>query len=174
VTFEYEQTEEQTGEMMAALQSSEMPVIFTTPNADTNGRIISRMIREFVDDCPVAWMADNLGTRGYFSLMKCAAAMVGNSSSGIIEAPSVGLPVVNIGARQQGRVRAANVIDVGHGRDEIAGGITQATAPAFREELKGLKNPYGDGHAADRIVKRLKDVHLDHAIICKRFHQALG
>ena len=74
--------------------------------------------------------------------------MVGNSSSGLIEAPSFELPVVNIGDRQRGRLRAINVIDVGHGRAEIAAGIARALDPGFRRRLAGLPNPYGDGRAA--------------------------
>jgi len=80
------------------------------------------MLKEFVAGHPQARMADNLGTQGYFNLMSKAAAMVGNSSSGIIEAPSFQLPVVNIGTRQEGRVKAANVIDVGYSREEVLGG----------------------------------------------------
>lgn len=119
-------------------------------------------------------LVESLGTEGYFGLMACAAAMVGNSSSGLIEAPSFGLPVVNIGTRQQGRLRAENVIDVGYRRDEIIQGITEAIAPAFRERLRGLANPYGNGHAAEVIVHRLKDIPLNDRLIQKRFVDAPG
>jgi UDP-N-acetylglucosamine 2-epimerase len=101
--------------------------------------------------------------------MALAAAMVGNSSSGIIEAPSFALPVVNVGSRQAGRVRAANVIDVGYERAEIAQAIGRAMTPEFRGSLHGLDNPYGDGRAAERIVTRLKSVALDERLICKAF-----
>jgi len=94
---------------------------------------------------------------------------VGNSSSGIIEALSFGLPVVNIGTRQQGRMRGKNVIDVGYGRDEIIEGIKKAIASEFRDNLCGLPNPYGDGHASARIVNHFKGVSLDHSLIKKRF-----
>lgn len=170
VTLEYEQTGWQTGELLAALDMSGLPVVFTLPNADTGGRIIARMLREFVRTHPSAQIVDNLGTRGYFSLMALVAAMVGNSSSGIIEAPSFKLPVVNIGARQQGRVRAANVIDTGYERGAILKGIRKAVQPEFRESLCELVNPYGCGRASDKIVERLKNVVLDDRVIIKRFY----
>ncbi|MEK7836898.1 MAG: UDP-N-acetylglucosamine 2-epimerase, partial [candidate division NC10 bacterium] len=88
------------------------------------------------------------------------------------EAPSFGLPVVNIGSRQRGRLRAANVIDVGYGRDEILDGMTRALEPGFRAGLAGLVNPYGDGHAAPRIVEILRDVELGPRLIQKRFADA--
>lgn len=171
VTLEYERTEWQTRELLAALDDSQMRVIFTMPNADTGGRIIRRMITEYVRERPSsACIMDNLGTQGYFSLMAAAAAMVGNSSSGIIEAPSFGLPVVNVGTRQQGRVRAANVIDVGYERAVILDGIRKAVQPEFRDSLRQMKNPYGCGQASDIIVERLKSVPLDKRLVVKRFY----
>jgi UDP-N-acetylglucosamine 2-epimerase (non-hydrolysing)/GDP/UDP-N,N'-diacetylbacillosamine 2-epimerase (hydrolysing) len=169
VTLEHEQTEWQVGELLAALDASEMPIVVTMPNADTSGRVIGQMIEGFAKVYPKAQVVDNLETQGYFSVMALAAAMVGNSSSGIIEAPSFGLPVVNIGTRQQGRTRGGNVIDVGYGRDEITKGIKRAIAPEFREQLRGLQNPYGDGRASDLIVKHLKEVSLNHRLVNKRF-----
>ena len=169
VTLEYEQTEWQMTELLAALAACERPVIFTMPNADTNGRIIRRLIAEFVARHPRAHAVENFGTQGYFSLMAVAAAMVGNSSSGLIEAPSFGLPVVNIGTRQHGRVRAENVIDVGSPREEIQEGLATALSPSFRASVRGLVNPYGEGHAAEIIVKRLTEIPVDDRLIQKRF-----
>ena len=169
VTLQYEQTAWQTGELLAALEAAQAPVVFTLPNADTSGRIIIQQIQEYVQRHASAQMVDNLGTRGYFSLMSLASSMVGNSSSGIIEASSFKLPVVNIGARQEGRVRAANVIDVGYERAEILEGIRQATQPAFRDGLQDLTNPYGDGTASEKIVHHLKTVALDDRLVIKRF-----
>lgn len=169
VTLEYEQTDWQMRELLRALHSVDFSFVFTMPNADTGGRVITRLIKEFVEECPSASLVPNLGTQGYFSMMACAVAMVGNSSSGIVEAPSLELPVVNVGTRQKGRVRAANVIDVGYGCDEILSGIKEATAPEFRANLKGLRNPYGDGHAAEAIVKHLKDIVLDNRLLVKHF-----
>jgi UDP-hydrolysing UDP-N-acetyl-D-glucosamine 2-epimerase len=157
-------------ELLAAVASSGHPALFTMANADSGGQIVNARIGDFVQQNENAQLVDNLGTQGYFTALKHARAMVGNSSSGIIEAPSFELPVVNIGTRQDGRIRAANVIDVGYERDAILAGIRQATSKEFRESLRGLVNPYGDGHAAARIVDKLKAVPLDDALIIKKFH----
>lgn len=174
VTLEYEQTEGQVAELLAALNAFDRPIVFTLPNADTNGRMIIRMIETFVREHANARLIENLGTQHYFSMMACAAAMVGNSSSGLIEAPSFGLPVVNIGTRQQGRLRAANVIDVGSSREDIAQGLAKALAPDFRARLRHLANPYGDGHAAEAIIRCLKETPLDPRLIQKRFVDLSG
>jgi UDP-N-acetylglucosamine 2-epimerase len=144
VTLEHENTSYQITELLAALQETGFNLLFTAPNADTQ--------------------------ETYFSLMSLAAAMVGNSSSGIIEAASCGLPVVNIGNRQRGRVHGRNVLNVGYTREEIIQGILRATDPAFKETLKDLVNPYGDGKAADQIVAKLKSSALGQLLLVKRFH----
>lgn len=174
VTLEGEQTEWQVGELLEALRAFALPIIFTMTNADTHGRLIAQRIDAFVNSTPQARLIPNLGTQGYFSLMSQAAAMVGNSSSGMIEAPSMALPVVNVGTRQQGRVRAENVIDVGYAHAEIIRGIRRAMVPEFRARLRGLANPYGDGHAAEVIVKRLREVSLSPPLIKKRFVDVPG
>jgi len=170
VTLEYQQSEWQVGELLEALQKCALPVVFTMPNADTSGRVIMNMLDEFVANHSSAQMAKSLGTQRYFSLMDRAAAMVGNSSSGIIEAPSFGLPVINIGTRQQGRIRARNVIDVGYGRDAIVKGIGKAINPEFRASLQKMSNPFGDGQAAGRIVEKLRSVRLGTELVHKRFY----
>ena len=169
VTLEFEQTEMHVESLLEAVDSMSVPVIFTKPNADTYGRVVDRLISDFVRTRALAQYVENLGTQGYFSLMALAAVMAGNSSSGIIEATSFDLPVVNIGNRQLGRVRAGNVIDVGYHRGEIAEGLSRALSLAFRRGVRGLTNPYGTGNAAERIVTRLKSVPLDRALVEKRF-----
>jgi UDP-N-acetylglucosamine 2-epimerase (non-hydrolysing)/GDP/UDP-N,N'-diacetylbacillosamine 2-epimerase (hydrolysing) len=170
VTLEHEQTEWQITELLAALEEAGMPVVFTLPNADTSHGVIQRRMEEYARTHSSARVVDNMGTQGYFSLMAVAAAMVGNSSSGIIEAPSLKLPVVNIGTRQSGRVRGANVIDVGYTRGEILRGIRQAVNPKFRETLHDKINPYGCGQASTKIVERLKSIPLDERLVVKRFY----
>ena len=171
VTLEYEKTEWQVAELLAALAAADLPVVFTRPNADTRGRAVAWMINAFARDYPRARLAGDLGTDAYFSLMAAAAAMVGNSSSGLIEAPSFKLPVVNVGTRQRGRFRAANVIDVGHGRGEVIDGIRRATHPDFRGRvLRDLVNPFDRGGAADLILRHLITVPLDDRLLTKRFH----
>jgi UDP-N-acetylglucosamine 2-epimerase (non-hydrolysing)/GDP/UDP-N,N'-diacetylbacillosamine 2-epimerase (hydrolysing) len=170
VTLEAERTEVYVEELLAAIGRCGMPVLFTMPNADTGNQCITRRVREFLETHPGSCWADNLGTEAYFSLMALSSAMVGNSSSGIIEAPSFCLPVVNVGTRQRGRTRAANVIDVGYGRGEIEEAIRRAVSPGFRDSLKGLVNPYGTGHAAQRILEVLNRTALDDNLLLKRFH----
>ena len=129
----------------------------------------------FVRAVPSARAVESLGTEGYFSVLALCGAMVGNSSSGLLEAPSFGLPVVNVGNRQRGRVRGENVIDVGYGREEIGGCIRRAMDPAFRKSLQGMANPYGDGKAAPRIVAKLAEAPLPSRLLVKRFHDlAIG
>ncbi|MBP3955809.1 UDP-N-acetylglucosamine 2-epimerase (hydrolyzing) [Gemmata sp. G18] len=171
VTLEYERTEWHVGELLAALDAAELPVVFTRPNADTQGRTVARLIEAFARTRPWAVLAGDLGTEAYFGLMECAAAMVGNSSSGLIEAPSFKLPVVNIGTRQRGRHRAANVIDVGYGRAEVIDGIRRATRPDFRTvELRQLTNPFDRGGAAEIIAERLLSAPLGDELVKKRFY----
>jgi UDP-hydrolysing UDP-N-acetyl-D-glucosamine 2-epimerase len=170
VTLEFERTDEYAAELMAALETAGLPAVFTMPNADTRGRQVRKRIEEFVRAHPASQAVENLGTQGYFSLMARAAAMVGNSSSGIVEAPSFKLPVVNVGSRQGGRLRAANVLDAGSGRAEIAAGIRRALSPDFRAGLASLVNPFGDGRAAERIVAVLKGGELNAALVRKGFH----
>ncbi|MGB6064899.1 MAG: UDP-N-acetylglucosamine 2-epimerase [Desulfomonilaceae bacterium] len=171
VTLEFEETEAQMSELLAALERTDCGVIFTYPNSDTQNHVIIRMIHEFVDQhkkrCQVVV---NLGTQSYFSLMSHVQAMVGNSSAGIIEAASFKLPVVNIGNRQAGRLHGKNVINASYGRDEIVQAIKQAISQEFKAGLADLINQYGDGGASQRIVNRLKQVQLDERLLHKRFH----
>ena len=160
----------QTAELVAALAALDIPVVITAPNADAGGREVRRRLEKFAetrDDCV---FVENLGTPAYFSLMRAAAAMVGNSSSGIIEAASFELPVVNIGDRQQGRPRAANVIDTLCRSRPISEAIREAVAPGFRASLDGLANPYAQDRSAARIIgERLVSVPLEARLYKKGF-----
>jgi UDP-N-acetylglucosamine 2-epimerase len=111
----------------------------------------------------------SLGTAAYFTLLRHAAAIVGNSSSGIIEAASFELPVVDIGIRQRGRDRGANVVHCEAEAAGIAHAIARATSAEFRRSIAGMRNPYGDGKAAERIVDVLRRVPLDQSLIVKEF-----
>lgn len=161
---------EQAAPLLRALDEVGLPVVFTAPNADTGSRDIRRLIEDYVSAHPAARLVDNLGTPAYFALMGKAAAMVGNSSSGIIEAASFGLPVVNIGDRQQGRPHAINVIDVPRTAEAIIASIRRATSTAFRVSLAGLRNPYAaDRPAAEIIHRTLAEVPLGDALLKKGF-----
>lgn len=134
--------------------------------------MITRCIEKFVSRHPERGKAFvSLGQLRYLSLLKHAAVMVGNSSSGIIEAPSFELPVVNIGDRQQGRIRARNVIEVAEcRRAAIARAITTAVSEEFRNALQGLQNPYGTGATSERILAELKVVPLGTDLLKKTFY----
>ena len=150
---------------------SARPVIVTAPNADPENQLIRERLTRFVANHPSrARLVETLGTQVYVSLMAHAAAMVGNSSSGLIEAPSLGLPVVNLGGRQDGRERAKNVIDVPVVTvDAVDQAIRDAINPAFRDAARKCENPYGDGRAAPRIAARLSEVDLGPRLLRKTF-----
>jgi len=172
VTLEQEQTEYYINELLAALEASGCPIVFTFPNADAGGRVIIQRINKFVETHLQAQVVANFGVQGYLSMMQYSEAMVGNSSSGIVEAASFHLPVVNIGTRQEGRIHPANVIDVGYEREAILNGIQRATAPEFRAMVYNASNPFGDSHAAERIVRTLKQTPVDASLLVKVFHEA--
>jgi GDP/UDP-N,N'-diacetylbacillosamine 2-epimerase (hydrolysing) len=136
--------------------------IITLPNADTGSRAIIKEIEGFVhNNSEIACLFNSLGQLRYLSLLKNACLMIGNSSSGLIEAPSFELPVVNIGGRQKGRIRASNVIDVPIcEQNEIKTALNKAMSKDFKNSLKGLINPYGDGSTSEKIVEILKTVSL--------------
>jgi UDP-hydrolysing UDP-N-acetyl-D-glucosamine 2-epimerase len=168
VTLEFEQTERQTAELLLAIDSFDGPIVITAPNADTRSTIVSSMMRDFAAARPRVRVVSNLGTPAYFSLMSISAAMVGNSSSGIIEAPSFSLPVVNVGNRQKGRMRGANVIDVPTERTKIVDAIRRALSSEFRKSA-AAPNPYRAARSASEIiVNTLKSVDLS-ALVPKRF-----
>lgn len=136
---------------LAALQNT--AVLFTASNADPMGRAMNQLIRKFVAARPgKTLVVASLGTTLYYSAMRAVDAVVGNSSSGIVEAPSFRVPTVNIGARQQGRIRASSVIDCPADRRAIAKAIARVQTPGFQKTLRKVRNPYGDGRTAQRIV----------------------
>lgn len=169
-TLERGHAHEHIDALLSALETLELPVVITYPNADAEGRLIMRAIEAFAGRHAWARTVANLGQEAYFGLMRHTAAMVGNSSSGIIEAASFGLPVVNVGNRQRGRIRAENVIDVDCEPDAICRAVHVALSEAFRRRLVGMRNPYGDGRASARIVEVLARTPLDRRLIMKRFH----
>ncbi len=169
VTLEPDAAAFHSDELAAALETVAGDVVITHPGADAAHQTVIRRMQALAAKRPGTRMVPALGDACYGSLLREADVMVGNSSSGLIEAPSFGLPVVNVGIRQEGRLRAANVIDVGYRREEIAAGIRRALEPGFRESLRGLVNPYGDGRAAPRIAKVLCAVALGPRLIQKRF-----
>ena len=168
VTLEHQDTTRHVEELVAALEAAPGTLVVTYPNADPAGRTIIAALEAFARRSTQVRLQPTLGEDVYLALLEHADVMVGNSSSGLIEAPSFGLPTVNIGSRQRGRLRGDNVIDVGYGRDEIARGLGAALASGLRSRLRARPNPYGDGAAAPRIVEVLRGVPLDARLVQKR------
>lgn len=154
VTYDTQSIESQMDELFSALDRTGLPCLISRPNADPgNQRIVERIARFCESDPRKKHRAvQNLAPLTYYSALSRAAALVGNSSSGIIEAASFRTPVVNIGSRQQGRIKPANVIDVTCERAAIGAAIERALSASFIESIASLQNPYGDSHAAERAV----------------------
>jgi len=169
-TSEYEQTGPQTDALMAALRETGLSVIFTMPNADMAGQVIREKIAQYCASETNARSVENFGPEGYFSILGEVSAMVGNSSSGLLEAPSFALPVVNIGNRQKGRLRAGNVIDVPFETAEIVAAIRRAVSPEFKAVAAGYEHFFGNGHAAEKLVSLIAETPLDALLVGKTFH----
>ncbi len=156
-----------------ALEGIGMPMVGVFPNVDPGGERMRKRLAARARALDMR-LRPNVPHGDYLGLMRACAAMVGNSSSGIIEAPTLGVPVVNIGDRQAGRERAGKVIDVPGDAKAIARGVRRALAPAYRRTLGKAANPYGDGHASERIVEVLERVDLSRHLLSKRFHELEG
>ncbi len=170
VTLEPHGSAQQMAELLAALESlRDTHLIFTMPNADNGSRAMARMIEDFVARHPLARAYASLGQLRYLSCLKLVDGVVGNSSSGLIEAPSLGKGTVNIGDRQRGRLKAASVIDCAPQRDAILAAIQTLYTAEFQSQVKQVVNPYGHGGAADKIVQVLQSHPLD-GILKKSFH----
>lgn len=168
VTTESELAAVQMQETLDAIQELKKQVVLVYPNSDTGGRAMITIIEKNLPKMKFITAFRSLPHNEYLSLMRYANVIVGNSSSGIIEAPFLKLAVVNIGIRQDGRERAANVIDVRHNKKEIINAIKVALSKKFQAKLQKCKNPYGDGHASERIVKVLKEITLGKKLLQKR------
>ena len=141
---------------LAAVVASGCQALVMYPNADAGGRKMIRVIKEICQKHPRLQAHKNLPHDDYLGLLKIASILVGNSSSGIIEAPSFHLPAVNIGTRQEGRERAGNVIETGYIESEIAAALKKALSDKdFLESVRHCKNPYGKGDSSKKIVDLL-------------------
>jgi UDP-hydrolysing UDP-N-acetyl-D-glucosamine 2-epimerase len=152
----HDDTTAESGALFDALSDSGLEqIIFCFPNADAGSSILARRAREFCAGHANAALYVNLDHLTYWSLLRHASLMVGNSSSGIMETPSLALPAVDVGDRQRGRTRAANVIHAGPNAADISRAIARAVSPDFAASLEGMTNPYGNGDASKRIVAGL-------------------
>ena len=173
VTLDKDSAGSQFRELLAALErfKEDTKFIFTKPNADTEGRIIIKMINDFVEETSDKAIAfDSLGQLKYLSALKHVDMVVGNSSSGLIEVPSFKIPTIDIGDRQKGRIRAQNVIHCNAGEKNIVEAIDKGFSKEFRDSIKGVVNPYGEGGSSLCIKCKLKQVELGKDLIKKEFY----
>jgi UDP-N-acetylglucosamine 2-epimerase (non-hydrolysing)/GDP/UDP-N,N'-diacetylbacillosamine 2-epimerase (hydrolysing) len=154
--------------LFAALREVPDTIVFCYPNADAGSRALIEHTRTFLAARGRGKIFTNLDAITYWSLLRHVRMLIGNSSSGIMETASFALPTVNIGMRQQGRERARNVLDAAAEKASILKAIEIAQTAEFRESLAGMENPYGDGHASDKIVKVLTTVPLGRELLVKR------
>jgi GDP/UDP-N,N'-diacetylbacillosamine 2-epimerase (hydrolysing) len=165
VTEEEVEAGEQVTETLHALIEIGWPTILIYPNADAGSDLIRKQLVSLKR--PHIRFFRNLPRADYLGLIKTASVMVGNSSSGIMEAPTFGTPCVNIGCRQKGRPQASNVINVGYSRSEIAEAIQKSVMPEMQAQAKAAMNPYGQGGASKRIVAILKGIEINEALLRK-------
>lgn len=167
VTLDARSSESQVRSLLDALDrlGNDVGVVFTLPNADPEGRAVAGVIEDYVAGRPHARAFASLGQLRYLSLMAQVDAVVGNSSSGLYEAPTIGTPTVNIGDRQRGRLQASSVVNC----EPEANAIVSAIDKALALDTKGVVNPYGDGYSAGRIRDCLKAIPDFRALLQKRF-----
>ena len=161
-------TLQETEELFAALGTIEGQMLFCYPNSDAGSRELIELTKTFVKRRGNSEVFVNLEALTYWSLLRKAQIFLGNSSSGIMETPSFALPAVNIGERQRGRERAANIIDAAANRDEIIAAVKRARSQPFRESLAGMNNPYGEGAASEKILEVLTNAPLGEKLLIKR------
>ena len=133
-------------------------IFITAANADTSGRIINKKLRELAQRNEKILFEESLGNQNYISLMSHCNVVIGNSSSGLLEAPTLKIPTINIGSRQEGRLRALSIIDVGPRREEILKAYKKSQSTEFQNILKKVRSPYGSSKNSERILNTIKKI----------------
>ena len=170
VTLENTTAEIQIKELLKSLSNlDDTKLIFTLPNADTDSRIIIKLIKEFTYKNSNAYFFKSLGQLLYLSCIKYVDGIVGNSSSGLLEVPSFKKGTINIGDRQLGRLQADSVINCKPNNDSISSAIEQLYSDHFQATLRKVENPYGNGGASEKVVKVIRKYQLNN-IIKKTFY----
>ncbi len=171
VTLENNSSEKQIKAILKALNKhKDMQFIFTKANADTNGRIINKILEDYCEKHEKFYLFSSLGMLRYLSAIKHAKFVIGNSSSGLIEAPSYKIPTINIGDRQKGRLMASSVICCEPTQTDIEKAVEKALSPEFRKIAAKTLNPYGDGNTSKKIVKIIKKVFSNPIDLKKKFY----
>jgi len=152
--------EQQIAPSIAALEQFTGNVLIIGSNADAGGMHFNERLQALTKRRPHTAFRISIPHREFLSWQRVVTVLLGNSSSGIIEAVSAHLPVVNVGDRQKGRLRSGNVIDVPYDTDAIRGAIAEASSPSFHSRISSIRNAYGDGHAAEKIVEILQSIDI--------------
>ena len=158
VTLEYNTAEAQTDALIEAIaRFPDITFLCTKANADTEGRVINKKLEEYAKEHVNVYLFDSLGAKRYLSALQYALFAIGNSSSGLAEVPSFGIPTINIGDRQKGRMQGASVINCLPETESIEKAIFRALSPEFRALAAGAENPYGDGNTSSKIAEIIHD-----------------
>jgi UDP-hydrolysing UDP-N-acetyl-D-glucosamine 2-epimerase len=165
-------TVQEAAPLFEALASLPDQILFCYPNADAGSRDLIARARSFAASCKNSQVFVNLDALTYWSLLRQVDVFLGNSSSGIMETPSLALPTVNVGLRQQGRERPRNILDAVPEVHSILNALRTAKSSSFQESLMGMTNPYGDGSASEKIVQVLTTVPLSQQLLMKRHASA--
>lgn len=176
VTLEKNAAKMQVRELIRVLEeNSHINFIVTMANADFEGDVINKLFKESEKRSKNIFCYTSLGIQRYLSLLKYAEFVIGNSSSGIVEVPCFGIPTINIGDRQKGRLQAESIINCQPQADDIRRSIEQAMSPEFRKIAGQAKNPYGEGDTSENIVHTIKEfLQADHKNLKKRFYDIKG
>lgn len=162
VTLDEISSEFQLRELLSVLSELEnTTIIFTMPNADTGGRALIRILEEYCDKNPNAYLYSSLGQLMYLSCVALVDGVIGNSSSGIAEVPSFKKPTINIGDRQKGRLMALSIINCEPNRESIRSALVEMYSSEFQFNLAQAVNPYGEGGATERILSVIREVDLE-------------
>lgn len=168
VTLDKESPKEQFSKVVTALEKfPDLKIIFTMPNSDTGGREIIKMINKFTTSRNDAYAFTSLGQKRYLSVLQCVDLVIGNSSSGIVEVPFMGIPTVNIGERQKGRIMGESIINVKCETRDIVSGIKKALNR--KRNSTAVKNPYGNGTASVQMLNIIKKT-INHISSKKSFY----
>jgi len=168
ILAEVDHAKDQMMETMEAIEKIGLQTVVIYPNADAAGQEIIDVIRQY-EHLSFVRSFRNLERQAFISLLAMASVIVGNSSCGILEAPSFNLATVNIGTRQRGRMQASNVIDVLHDHEQIADAIRRALwDEGFKAKVRQCVNPYGDGRSSERVVKILSEIPIDQRLLDKQ------
>ena len=166
VSLEVESSSNQIKQTLDAVTLTDYQILLIYPNADAGGRAMIDKIKEYDVDA-----YKNIPHDDFIGLLGLASALIGNSSSGIIESSSFKLPVINIGTRQAGREKAENVVDVGYDSNEILNALNYIKSNDYLDKLDNCINPYGDGKSGENILKILKDLDINVDLLNKKFFE---